>query len=144
MTLITGGERRRRWSGEDRARILAAIDEPGAVVAEVARRAEVCTILVYKWRREARRGASGSGSAQLVVETPPELPAPAANESDGGARLFFETRSALTRPRWARSRCDFVNTTFVRNGLGYLGKCCRSMRTSFFNTMPNRKNGHYI
>ena len=40
MTLITGSERRRRWSAEERAQILAAIAEPGAVVAEVARRAE--------------------------------------------------------------------------------------------------------
>ena len=43
MTLITGDERRRRWSEEDRTRILAAIEEPGAVVAEVARREDVCT-----------------------------------------------------------------------------------------------------
>jgi transposase-like protein len=48
MTLITGGERRRRWSSEERAQILAAIEEPGAVVAEVARRADICTSLVYK------------------------------------------------------------------------------------------------
>jgi hypothetical protein len=38
MTLITGGERRRRWSSEDRTQIVAAIEEQGAVVAEVARR----------------------------------------------------------------------------------------------------------
>ena len=50
MTLITGDERRRRWSEEDRVRILAAIEEPGAVVAEVARREDICTSLVYKWR----------------------------------------------------------------------------------------------
>jgi hypothetical protein len=30
MTLITGDERRRRWSDEERARVLAAIEEPGA------------------------------------------------------------------------------------------------------------------
>jgi transposase len=42
MTLMTGGDRRRQWSGEERARILAEIAEPGAVVAEVARRADVC------------------------------------------------------------------------------------------------------
>ena len=58
MTLITGDERRRRWSEEDRARILAEIEAPGAVVAEVARRADICTSLVYKWRREARKSAS--------------------------------------------------------------------------------------
>ena len=68
MTLITGDERRRRWSDEERARILAAIEEPGAVVAEVARRADVCTSLVYRWRREARAMASASGFARVVVE----------------------------------------------------------------------------
>ena len=77
MTLITGDERRRRWSDEERARILAAIEEPGAVVAEVARRADVCTSLVYRWRREARAAASVSGFVQMVVENPPQPPAPA-------------------------------------------------------------------
>jgi transposase len=38
MTLITGVERRRRWSLEERAQILAAVEEPGAVVAEVVSR----------------------------------------------------------------------------------------------------------
>ena len=75
MTLITGGERRRRWRDEDRTRILAAIAEPGAVIAEVARREEVCTSLVYKWRREARRsaGASTSGFAPVLMEASPAL-----------------------------------------------------------------------
>ena len=71
MTLITGEERRRRWSDDERCRILAAIDEPGAVIADVARRADVCTSLVYKWRREARRAASASGFARVIVEGPP-------------------------------------------------------------------------
>jgi transposase len=75
MTLITGGERRRRWSAEERVRILAAIEEPGAVVAEVARRADVSTSLVYKWRREARSAASTSGFAQVIVEDAPQGPA---------------------------------------------------------------------
>ena len=69
MTLITGSERRRRWSADDKARILAEIEEPGAVVAEVARRADVCTSLVYKWRREARKAASARGFAPVIVES---------------------------------------------------------------------------
>ena len=35
VTLISGPERRRRWSSQDRARILSAIEAPGAVVADV-------------------------------------------------------------------------------------------------------------
>ena len=68
MTLITGNERRRRWSDEERARILAEIAEPGAVVADVARRADVCTSLVYRWRREALKAAEVSGFAPVLIE----------------------------------------------------------------------------
>ena len=73
MTLITGDERRRRWSKEDRTRILAQIEAPGTVVAEVARREDICTSLVYKWRRDARKSASlgASGFAPVVIEASP-------------------------------------------------------------------------
>jgi transposase len=76
MTLITGGERRRRWSDEDRVRILAAISEPGAVVADVARREDVCTSLVYKWRRAERRdqSAGACGFSPVIIETAPPAP----------------------------------------------------------------------
>jgi transposase len=88
MTLITGDERRRRWSEEDRTRILAAISEPGAVVAEVARREDICTSLVYKWRREAwwTPSAGSSGFLPVIIETPPlpSLPLPPANDSEPG------------------------------------------------------------
>ena len=48
MTLITAGERRRRWSDEERARILAAVETPGAVVAEVARREDMLILTVSR------------------------------------------------------------------------------------------------
>jgi transposase len=75
MTLITGGERRRRWRDEDRTRILAAIAEPGAVVADVARREDVCTSLVYKWRRAAQREASAAvcGFSPVIIEPAPRV-----------------------------------------------------------------------
>jgi transposase len=97
MTLITGGERRRRWGSEERAQILAAVEEPGAVVAEVARRADVCTSLVYKWRREARGAADGCGFAQVIVK---DTPAPAASsrcgEPEVGA-ILVEMKDARIR-----------------------------------------------
>jgi transposase len=73
MTVISGAERRRRWSDEDRARILAAISEPGAVIAEVSRREDVCTSLIFKWRREMAEAAEGAarGFAPVVVEPVP-------------------------------------------------------------------------
>jgi transposase len=95
MTLMTGEERRRRWSDEERARILAAIEEPGAVVAEVARRADICRSLVYKWRREARAATNDPGFAHVVVENAPRLPA-ATGELELGA-ILVEVNGARIR-----------------------------------------------
>lgn len=95
MTLMTGDERRRRWSDEERARILAAVDEPGAVVAEVARRADICTSLVYKWRREARATANDAGFAEVVVENAPRAPAPAGATEFGA--ILVEMNGARIR-----------------------------------------------
>jgi transposase len=96
MTLITGEERRRRWSAEERSRILAAIDEPGAVVAEVARRADVCTSLVYKWRREARSAADTSGFARVIIEDA-RSPAPTRPTDTGPGVILVQMKDARVR-----------------------------------------------
>ena len=98
MTLITGGERRRHWSQEDKARILAAIGEPGAVVAEVARREDVCTSLVYRWRREAQQAGGAPGFTPLVIADAKAKSAlvPAAREPEFGV-IVVEVNDARVR-----------------------------------------------
>ena len=66
VEIITGRERRRRWSVADKLRILAECDAPGVQVAEVAARHGVYRSLVFQWRRQARDGL-------LVVEPTPEF-----------------------------------------------------------------------
>lgn len=57
IEVITGGDgRRRRWSEEEKARIVAESFAPGAVVAEVARRYDARAQQVHGWRRDAREG----------------------------------------------------------------------------------------
>ena len=56
VEIITGRERRRRWSLEDKLRIVAETHEPGARVTEVAARHEVYPGLLFSWRRQAREG----------------------------------------------------------------------------------------
>jgi transposase len=99
MTLLTGAERRRRWSEEDRARILAEIGQPGAVVAEVARRADICTSLVYKWRREALKaaGAGVAGFAPVVVEAKPLIPALSTSEVGAPGVIVVEVKDVRVR-----------------------------------------------
>lgn len=54
ITVFSGPERRRRWSDEERLEILNEAFAPGACVAEVARRRDVSTALLYTWRRKLR------------------------------------------------------------------------------------------
>ena len=56
MEVITGHERRRRWSTAEKLRIVAETREPGARVSAVAARHGVCESLVFTWRRQAREG----------------------------------------------------------------------------------------
>jgi len=66
MTILAGPERRRRWSEEERLRILAEAFAPGASVTEVARRHDVSRGLIYQWRRDARQLAEAVAVISLV------------------------------------------------------------------------------
>jgi len=65
ITVFSGPERRRRWSDEERLRILAEAFSPGACVAEVCRRHEVSTALIYTWRRKLREAHVEPAAADL-------------------------------------------------------------------------------
>jgi transposase len=63
--VISGPERRRRWSEEQKQVLVAAAFAPGAIVSEVARRADVCPGQIYRWRQELR--GADAGFAAVVV-----------------------------------------------------------------------------
>ena len=56
VEIITGRERRRRWSVEDKLRLVAEMAEPGTRVRAVAARHGVCESLLFAWRRQVRDG----------------------------------------------------------------------------------------
>ena len=64
MEIITGVERRRRWRLEEKLRIVAETEQPGAGIAEIARRYEISRGLLWNWRSQVRRGV-------LKPEPPP-------------------------------------------------------------------------
>lgn len=68
--ILVGPERRRRWSAEEKARIVAEASAPDTRVADIARRHGVSRSLIYTWRREARQGLLLDGSAGAAL---PEL-----------------------------------------------------------------------
>jgi len=51
VEVITGPERRRRWSAEQKRAIVADSLAPGAMVTEIARRVDIRPGQIYRWRR---------------------------------------------------------------------------------------------
>ena len=79
--VFTGAGRRRDWSAEDKARIVAESFEAGATVSAVARRHALSPQQLFTWRREIRKAAEAmSAFVPAVVASEsavaPEQPAP--------------------------------------------------------------------
>lgn len=77
VTVISGVERRRRWSLEQKQAVVAAAFAAGGSVAEIARRADLCTSQIYRWRRQLASpdADAASGFASVVVEPSPSTSA---------------------------------------------------------------------
>ena len=92
---VLGVERRRRWSRDEKARIVEETLAPGAVVSEVARRQGVAQSLLFTWRRLARTAdaAGRDGSILLPVEIDAMSPPPL-SESASASRPATNGRRA--------------------------------------------------
>jgi transposase len=66
VEVLDGVERRRRWSRDDKMRIIEETLAPGAVVTEIARRHGIATSLVFTWRRRARLATAAAAGPRLV------------------------------------------------------------------------------
>ena len=77
--VLVGPERRRRWSVEEKLRILAQSMAPGSSVMLVCRTHGISSGQLYTWRRQFRTGEL-TGFAPVTVTPPVEqLAAPAAS-----------------------------------------------------------------
>ena len=61
IEVITGAGGRRRWTVDDKARIVEETLEPGVSVSVVARRHGLTPQQVFAWRREARQRSEEAG-----------------------------------------------------------------------------------
>jgi len=68
IEVITGPVRRRRWTTEQKLRIIEESYQPGASVSEVARRHGVAANLLFRWRKLLTDGGTAAvGSDEEVV-----------------------------------------------------------------------------
>jgi transposase len=76
IELITGAPRRRRWSAEEKARILAESFRPGVRVSDVALRHGVNRGLVWSWRRQVKKYEVGAEPGFVPIRIAPDASAP--------------------------------------------------------------------
>lgn len=69
--VLSGPERRRRWTFEQKARVVAESLAPGAVASEVARRHGIHPNQLYGWRREVREATAPTEFVAVTVAAEP-------------------------------------------------------------------------
>ena len=101
VEVITGRQRRRRWTAEDKARIVAESLEADANISDVARRHGVARGLLTIWRRQFSSGGGGQEPIQsfaaVKIDTVPAV-------SNDAARYSAESDVVPTALPAVRSR----------------------------------------
>jgi transposase len=100
VEVITSVQRRRRWSAEEKARIVHETYAPGMSVSLVARQHRVGPNQVFKWRQRYAEGALSAISASEDVVAASEyraLQTRCVNCHDCWARRPSRTRSCAKR-----------------------------------------------
>ena len=100
-----GVERRRKWSRDDRLRIVQETLAKGALIVDVAVRNEISPSLIYEWRKQALAGLlDGFHQVRVVPDTNAALPAIEAHRS---AVVDAKSDSASS-PEPARGRIELT------------------------------------
>jgi transposase len=97
LEVLTGPGRRRKWSDDDKAKVVAQTLEPGAVVAEVARRWQICPQQVLTWRREMRVGIGALDFVPVVMETTASKPEATVTSARGTPAIEVKLAGAVLR-----------------------------------------------
>jgi transposase len=108
---VTGVVRRRRWSDEEKGRIVAEAIAPGAVIADVARRHDLVPQHVWNWIKAAKEGR--------VMLPAPEPSAESAEATDAAFVPVVALRAPETAGADAASCIEIVaGSVLVRVPLG--------------------------
>ncbi len=80
--VLSGPERRRRWSTEEKLRILAQSVAPGSSPSLTCRMHGISSGQLYTWRKQFRLGELTGFVPVAVTPDPPRLPAPDPPEAE--------------------------------------------------------------
>lgn len=122
VEVITSVERRRRWSREDKERLVAACFETDAVISELARAAGIHVSQLFRWRKELcrieeQKAEVGSMLVPVIVaETAPAVPSlqPEPPTASHPRRKRSDVTIELGRGRRVRVDRDIDTEALVR------------------------------
>lgn len=99
LEVFTGAGRRRKWSDEDKAQIVAEIVASGDSVCSAARRHGLSPQQLFGWRRQLREAAGGHSEAEEVQFVPAVvdavMPAPAVDRERKALRCKAKADSGI-------------------------------------------------
>jgi transposase len=132
VEIITGRERRRRWSTAEKLRLVGETQEAGTSIRAVAARHGVCESLLFTWRRQVREGVLIEAETPVfmpvhMIEAPAtaaQVPPPAAAPPPAPARPSMTSgliEIELGNGRQVRVGSD-VNLAALRRVLAALGE----------------------
>jgi len=98
VEVITGVGRRRRWTDEEKARMVAESLDPGTTASAVARRYGLHVSQLFTWRQQLQRSAASSvaavgGPAFVPVLMAEDSPAP----TEAASRMEIALGPAVVR-----------------------------------------------
>jgi transposase len=106
VTVLSGPERRRRWTTAEKLRIVAESHAPGASASEVARRYDIHLHQLHKWRQDMRRGhlapalaSQGASASEARFVQVAVSPAAIGETPPGHAAVATDPVSATTGSR---------------------------------------------
>ena len=106
VEVITGVERRRRWSVEEKLRIVSESLRPGASGLSVARQHGLNPNQIYAWRRLAREGSLGGGPVGPAGFVPVEVMPEAGSTRSPSYSAMVRSMAEIDLPNGCRLRVD--------------------------------------
>ena len=108
IEVLSGSDRRRKWSDETKIAMVAEALAPEAVVSEVARRHDVVPSQLFGWMRRFRKAATAAMTpaeppmfATAVAEVAPAMSAPPSASAEPPAAIEISVGAATVLIRGA-------------------------------------------
>lgn len=117
VEILTGVERRRVWTEEDKLRILEEVETSGSGVAEIARRHDILPQQIYTWRKKLRRDIRSSGESGVTLLPVALIGPDAESETDRAAAAEKVTATTADRASTSRRVNDLTAMPFTTSCL---------------------------